>query len=1058
MEDNDLAKSSGVEESERMLPSKKSEGRGCRDAEAICGFPHGRRVKSSWERTGTLLLALMLSSLPASALTVTTTADEFDVPAGAEVSLREAIRDTVSGGTVDFELSLNGKTIELTMGEISISSTTLIIDASGLSLGLTISGQGNSRVLSAVGSTLDLVGLTLTGGSAAFNGGALDISVSSTVTMTGCRFFSNEATIGGGAISCAFSDLILNDCWLGYNEAGGHGGAIVLSGSSSDLTLIDSTLAHNTAQSGGGGLRADTINSITVQGSTLSHNETAGPGGGIYLVATPIIVENSTLVGNSSVAAGGGLYSNHDVDLFSCTITGNSSELSGGGLFMIGLTNREFHNTIVAGNSSVDAADFDFAGFFITISGVNFIGTNDGCDTDFPAGSPNGNGDIVGTDAAPLDPLLGPLAIYGGGTETCHPLANSPVIDAGGVTTLTTDQRGFGRPVGAAADIGAVETGPPLVVTTSLDEDDGSLGAGVGDSLRECLDVAAGTGDHVTFAAGLDGLTIALGGTQMGLNSKSVFVDASSLSSGITVNATALSRMFNLTNQSALALHSVNLADGFVTGAANPTGGAIRALNSSVTVIGALISGCAVTGTSTSRGGAIGLTGVTAPGTAILIDCTFSMNAAHSAPGANHGGAVDLDPGSARLERCAFIHNLALGGAAASNSAGALSASGGVLLAEDCTFDSNTVSAASAARAGALSTRSVTLLDRCTFKGNTLTVTAPTGAASGGAVELSSGAPLFVRNATFTGNTAVDDGGAIAVLGNLVLEHCTISGNTATNGEGGGIRLGTGNASFENSIIAANSAGASAADVIKAGGFGFLIDDGGNLIGDNESIAAEFPVGPLVGDSVNPLDPDLGVIDDWGGSTETIPLRATSLAIDAAAGGPGTIPTDQRGYARSIGTGPDIGAYEAGNRVGYAVWAAEEIPAALDATFDGNSEGDANQNGIEYACGLNPRVADGGSVLNFVLIPPGGGGPEVHLSFPYEPDAPDLQYFIRRSGDLTPPFAGRYRYNSADGDELFHPSGNVTSVVDPGGKTITVIDAGIGLGPLFWRLEVSEIP
>lgn len=49
-----------------------------------------------------LLLAFLLS-LPAAAVTVTTTADQLDTPAGPEVSLREAIRDTGFGGTVDFD-------------------------------------------------------------------------------------------------------------------------------------------------------------------------------------------------------------------------------------------------------------------------------------------------------------------------------------------------------------------------------------------------------------------------------------------------------------------------------------------------------------------------------------------------------------------------------------------------------------------------------------------------------------------------------------------------------------------------------------------------------------------------------------------------------------------------------------------------------------------------------------------------------------------------------------------------------------------------------------------
>ncbi len=58
------------------------------------------------------------------------------------------------------------------------------------------------------------------------------------------------------------------------------------------------------------------------------------------------------------------------------------------------------------------------------------------------------------------DPLLGPLANNGGPTLTMALLPGSPAIDAGdNAALLFTDQRGFPRPAGSAADIGAYEFG-----------------------------------------------------------------------------------------------------------------------------------------------------------------------------------------------------------------------------------------------------------------------------------------------------------------------------------------------------------------------------------------------------------------------------------------------------------------------------------------------------------------------------------------------------------------------------------------------------------------------
>jgi hypothetical protein len=87
--------------------------------------------------------------------------------------------------------------------------------------------------------------------------------------------------------------------------------------------------------------------------------------------------------------------------------------------------------------------------------------------------------DMTGTTAAPLNPLLGPLANNGGPTLTHALLAASPAIDQGtGVTSATffdcpeRDQRSLSRPVDGDGntipdcDIGAVEFGaiPPEIV------------------------------------------------------------------------------------------------------------------------------------------------------------------------------------------------------------------------------------------------------------------------------------------------------------------------------------------------------------------------------------------------------------------------------------------------------------------------------------------------------------------------------------------------------------------------------------------------------------------
>jgi uncharacterized repeat protein (TIGR01451 family) len=67
---------------------------------------------------------------------------------------------------------------------------------------------------------------------------------------------------------------------------------------------------------------------------------------------------------------------------------------------------------------------------------------------------------------------------------------------------------------------------------------------------------------------------------------------------------------------------------------------------------------------------------------------------------------------------------------------------------------------------------------------------------------------LTLTDATFSGNVAQDSGGAIYnVLGDVVVEGVTFSGNTATNEDGGGLYLDLGTHTLSNSTFTGNHAG-----------------------------------------------------------------------------------------------------------------------------------------------------------------------------------------------------------------------------------------------------------
>ena len=161
-------------------------------------------------------------------------------------------------------------------------------------------------------------------------------------------------------------------------------------------------------------------------------------------------------VGSGYGGNGGGICGGATV--VSCTIVANgagwgpvdSYNGSGGGVYGGGL----FVNDLVALNSAPTGGQGpDVYGTFNSAGNNLISATNDS--SGFTA-----TGDLTGSSASRLDPKVGPLANNGGPTLTMALLPGSPAIDAGNTLLAPAiDQRGFPRPAGSAADIGAFEYG-----------------------------------------------------------------------------------------------------------------------------------------------------------------------------------------------------------------------------------------------------------------------------------------------------------------------------------------------------------------------------------------------------------------------------------------------------------------------------------------------------------------------------------------------------------------------------------------------------------------------
>jgi MYXO-CTERM domain-containing protein len=157
----------------------------------------------------------------------------------------------------------------------------------------------------------------------------------------------------------------------------------------------------------------------------------------------------------------------------------------------------------------------------------------------------------------------------------------------------------------------------------------------------------------------------------------------------------------------------------------------------------------------------------------------------------------------------------------------------------------------------------------------------------------------LLENCTISANVGVDYGGVVfAAFFGVNMSYCTIYDNSSNAGCGGATRVG-GTVNMLGSIIAGNTG--TNPDVQ-----GTFTDQGFNLVGDSTG-STSFTTSTLVGDSLNPINPNLGAIQNLGATWGHVPLFG-SFAIDQ--GGGASPIDDQRGGNRLFGAPPDIGAVE----------------------------------------------------------------------------------------------------------------------------------------------------
>ena len=408
-----------------------------------------------------VIAALFLNATSARAATITVNNGNDSGPG----SLRQAIVDASAGDTINFAPSVT--TVNLTSDE-------LVIDKS-----LTIAGPFAHRVTVRRGSnsppfrifeiystnTVSISRVTISNGSVVGevgsdgNGGG--IRSSGVLTLTDCTISGNQAAgseLVGGNGGGVFNEgtMTITRCTISNNSAqyntGSSGDQAAISGggilnySGGSLTITDSTISGNSCTvhdafglnesfgAGGGGSNCN-VGSMTIRNCTISGNSVVGTGlaatmfgGGITELWQQLQITSSTL----------------------CIILPQVKTGHWAAEFMAHHGSTRNDSSIIALNTASTGPDFT-GGVGLQSIGYNIIGNNaDAVISSQPT-------DQIGTPAAPIDPLLGPLANNGGPTLTHALQAGSPAIDHGDPAAPPQDQRGYGR-VGVP-DIGAFEYG-----------------------------------------------------------------------------------------------------------------------------------------------------------------------------------------------------------------------------------------------------------------------------------------------------------------------------------------------------------------------------------------------------------------------------------------------------------------------------------------------------------------------------------------------------------------------------------------------------------------------
>ena len=378
-----------------------------------------------------------------------------------------------------------GKTTEADTWPLSAEITagttlTLTIQSSSANYIQTLNANASSsatrRVLTSNCTHLKLKHITLTGGYAAGNGGALYIAAGKLTLKAGCTITGNYASYasssapgyGGGIYLASGTSLIMDNGTVSDNTAvyssaataGGYGGGIYAE--DADVTINGGEITGNTARSeasssffeGGGGIcfyYSTSGKMLTITGGTVSDN-TACRGAGILMKESvkdtnldyaSLVFSGGTIKNNTATNAyycGGGIYTGATTTMTGGSITANKAPnatdsknptYAGGGLYIKGTF--KLSGGTISGNSSGSGVSKGAVYDGVTVSGLITYG-----DLELSGDAAFSSSNDIGIGTSTTSPVtFYPIKITGALTQS-HAATLTPADYTTTGTTLLT--------------------------------------------------------------------------------------------------------------------------------------------------------------------------------------------------------------------------------------------------------------------------------------------------------------------------------------------------------------------------------------------------------------------------------------------------------------------------------------------------------------------------------------------------------------------------------------------------------------------------------------------